>query len=198
VPVQRVPLPTLLPPWVGRTQTGGSCERAGRARPLGQHMLPSSSTPRPVRSDGTPPARHAPLHWDPGRAPLPADPPQQRMALTYRPRAAGSPGRAAVRFSAQGSGYYTGLGKIGGSPALPLAGGRPPMFQRYRVAREREQQPRNPGPPRSRSGARRRCGSPGSSRTHRSCARSKSESIRTPRSGGQRSQRSSSCICSSL
>ena len=101
MPVQRVPLPTLLPPWIGRTQTGGSCERAGRARPLGQHMLPSSSTPRPVRSDGTPPARHVPLHLDPGRAHLPADPSRSALALTLSSPRRGSPGRAAVRFSAE-------------------------------------------------------------------------------------------------
>jgi hypothetical protein len=34
---------------------------------------------------------------------------------------------ASSPFVAVGSGYYIGLGKIGGTPASPLAGGLPPL-----------------------------------------------------------------------
>ena len=38
-----------------------------------------------------------------------------------------SPKGASSPFVAVGSGYYIGLGKIGGTPASPLAGGLPPL-----------------------------------------------------------------------
>jgi len=73
--------------------------------PVGRDPLGNTCCRVPAPSAGAKrrdsPARHVPLRLDPGRAHLPADPSSSVLALTLSSPRRGSPGRAAVRFSAE-------------------------------------------------------------------------------------------------